>query len=416
MSLLADELFGVAALDTSSQADASSSGSTPPTTISDAASLHSDASKPDVITVALDLPHVSITSLPIVDDGAIVVAHPESDMANISLAHLDDSTPSTAEPSPGRVRRARKSAPVYNLAKLSGTAIHGKRRANGDIVDSKSSLRRQTIAGQIANGTFSGLSRPAQDTVHQGIDALDLQWSLSNLESPRSSRRHSQPVKPVPRPERQSSRRSAAAAVSAVTDRMSSLGKRVRRPSTKALSNLPRELRQLEDTKEFAGVDDRPVILTVWSNGKFVDPNAPLEPKAKKAKVVAEAEPNAPVDKLPEPTSLLRKPRPKKYLEKGLYAGQEIPKDLGKGLSAAEKKKLASLPELRLNTSINQVMPPPMFTGLRTLIAGRDFKLPFNVCNPLPPGQPKPEEYKKMAKSKCRAVILWAYPSVDIDV
>ncbi|EQL02820.1 SET domain protein [Ophiocordyceps sinensis CO18] len=45
-------------------------------------------------------------------------------------------------------------------------------------------------------------------------------------------------------------------------------------------------------------------------------------------------------------------------------------------------------------------MPSPMYTGLRTLIAGRDFKLPYNVCNPLPPGQPKPDEWKRMTKNR----------------
>jgi histone-lysine N-methyltransferase ASH1L len=87
-------------------------------------------------------------------------------------------------------------------------------------------------------------------------------------------------------------------------------------------------------------------------------------------------------------------------MDKGLYSGQDMPLDVFKGLTAAEKKKLASLPELTATYRVNKLMPPPIYTGLRLLIAGRDFKLPFNVCNPMPPGQPKPDEWKKMTKSK----------------
>jgi histone-lysine N-methyltransferase ASH1L len=96
----------------------------------------------------------------------------------------------------------------------------------------------------------------------------------------------------------------------------------------------------------------------------------------------------------------MRKRRVKKYLDKGLYAGQEKPLDPVKCLTAAEKKKWALLPELHPNGRINRVMPTPVFNGLRLLVNGRDFKLPYNVCNPLPPGQPKPDEWKKMTRSK----------------
>jgi hypothetical protein len=41
-----------------------------------------------------------------------------------------------------------------------------------------------------------------------------------------------------------------------------------------------------------------------------------------------------------------------------------------------------------------------MFAGERLLKNGRDFKLPFDVFSPLPPGQPKPDEWKKVNRSK----------------
>jgi histone-lysine N-methyltransferase ASH1L len=107
-------------------------------------------------------------------------------------------------------------------------------------------------------------------------------------------------------------------------------------------------------------------------------------------------------DMVTEPEPSQRKPRVKKWLTKGLYAGQEAPTDHTKGLTALEKKNLAHYPELQRAGKPNKSLPQPMWNGLRMLISGRDFKLPFDVCNPLPPGQPKPAAYRTMTKSKTR--------------
>jgi histone-lysine N-methyltransferase ASH1L len=40
-----------------------------------------------------------------------------------------------------------------------------------------------------------------------------------------------------------------------------------------------------------------------------------------------------------------------------------------------------------------------MFAGERLLQTGRDFQLPFDIYSPLPPGQPKPNEWRKTNKS-----------------
>jgi histone-lysine N-methyltransferase ASH1L len=40
-----------------------------------------------------------------------------------------------------------------------------------------------------------------------------------------------------------------------------------------------------------------------------------------------------------------------------------------------------------------------MFAGERLLKMGRDFELPFDIYSPLPPGQPKPNEWRKTNKS-----------------
>lgn len=389
--------------DASSHTGASdSNGSTPPTTVSDAASLHSDSPKHHAAHIEVETFESITVSLPDPAGDADF----EADAITVAQPMLIDPTTPVSDESSSRSRRARVSAPVYNLSRLSGTASHGKRRANGDVVDSKSSRRRQNIANGVPTGspTRTRLSQPSSKAISEGIHALDLEWSLSKLDSPRSTRRKTQSP---PKPSRLASRRAAAVeAVSALSTKVSALGKRIRRPSEKAMGNVPRELRKLQDTKEFSHIDDKPVVYTVWSNGKYIDPNAPVEPPAKKAKTLETA---AQDSKAPEteaePVTHMRKRRAKKYLDKGLYAGQEKPLDPAKCLTASEKKKWASLPELHPTGRINKTMPAPVFNGMRLLVNGRDFKLPFNVCNPMPPGQPKPDEWKKMTRSMfCRSL------------
>jgi histone-lysine N-methyltransferase ASH1L len=216
-----------------------------------------------------------------------------------------------------------------------------------------------------------------------------------NLQSPRRS--GSRPT----RRQSEGSLRSSSRRAASPSSKAPPAGVRTRRSAGKVEdTKVPLELRRLQDTKEFAHSDEKPVIYTVWSNGKYVDPNEPLEPSArKKAKVAIDDEEPEKEKESSEPITNTKKRRVKKYLDKGLYAGQDAPADITKGLTVAEKKKLVEMPELLPSGRVNKTMPSPMFTGLRMLIAGRDFKLPYNVCNPLPPGQPKPDEWKKMTKS-----------------
>ncbi|KAK1768981.1 putative histone-lysine n-methyltransferase [Phialemonium atrogriseum] len=306
-------------------------------------------------------------------------------------------------PSTGRSRRARGAAPpVYNLAKLSGTDIHGKRRANGDPVRER---RRRTTTSNTLTG--------ADALVRNGINALDLDWEIRGPSTPRSSRT-TRKVKSSPKdelPARRPTRLSGAAVTGTLTAKMSALGKRSRKTFEKGLSRLSRELARLQDTDEFSHVDKRPVVHTVWSNGKFVDPReieaeAAAPPPRKKAKTASSPEPEKKqevAEKQEEGTKAgpaQTKGHVKKWLDKGLYAGQEAPADVFKGLTAQEKKKLAQIPELASGTKPNRSLPMPMFGGLRLLLTGRDFKLPYDVCNPLPPGQPKPTAYRTMTRNR----------------
>ena len=381
MSRSPDSSFSPPLLDVLS--NTASSNSTPPTTVADSDSLHSDTSKHDVITVAIDSDSPPAAEQP---DAVDENAPPEQEQT------LQQDEPQERLDTPGRARRARGPPPVYNLAKLAGTDGHGKRRAKGDIVSNRRrrTIGRATMIDQESHADESSDPKPPK-AARATIDAL-------NLQSPRRS--GSQPTRRQsegsPRSLRSSSRQAASPSSKAPP-----AGVRTRRSVGKFdNTKIPLELRRLQDTKEFAHSDEKPVIYTVWSNGKYVDPNEPQEPPArKKAKVATDDEEPENDKDSPEPITNTQKRRVKKYLDKGLYAGQDPPADITKGLTVAEKKKLAEMPELLPSGRVNKTMPSPMFTGLRMLIAGRDFKLPWNVCNPLPPGQPKPDEWKKMTKS-----------------
>ncbi|KAK4077458.1 uncharacterized protein Triagg1_3790 [Trichoderma aggressivum f. europaeum] len=356
---------------TDDSSNLASSSSTPPTTVTDSDSLHSDASKHDVITV--------------IDDSTVVAVAP--------------ALPASDVPSPRRPQRARASLPVYNLAKLSGTSAHGKRRAKGDIVATR---RRRTIAGTTVTpgDAHVGALGPASTN----IDALNLEASPSKRSTPRPQRL----ARPSPRSLRSVARlagpsggaSAGATPVSSITAKLSAAKRGRNNKVVGKPVKLSRELRRLQDTKEFNHIDEKPVIHSVWSNGKYVDPSQAVERQPRKrAKVEVAAEIKV-KEESEEPVAQSKKRRVKKYLSKGLYSGQEVTQDITRGLTANEKKQLAQLPEL-MPRKENKVMPAPIFTGFRVLLTGRDFKLPFHVCNPLPPGQPKPDEWKKMTKSMC---------------
>ncbi|RYP48686.1 hypothetical protein DL768_005466 [Monosporascus sp. mg162] len=410
---------GSAAADTFSQF--ASLSSTPPTT-ADSISLASEEPQKQENTATTELIDESTTSIA-VDNNVDQPAQPTTEAVTPTPtpASPKPTTDTTVDelpqpqPIPGtpirtpateRARRQRGGAPVYNLAKLSGTAMHGKRRAKGDIVADR---RRRTVSGDGSIKTPKGararggsVAKDAEEGVEDGINALDLASAKRGSRTPSSKpiKKETKNIDPPPR--RIATRsRSSGPEVETLTQKLSVLGKRSRKPLEKGASKLSRELRRLQDTNEYAGIDTKPVIYTTWANGKYVDEDEEPEPPKKRAKVSespkkAVAEPELAKEKGP----VVQKRRVKQWLDRGLYAGQETPMDIFKGLTTAEKKKLAQLPELMPSGKVNKALPMPIFAGLRILLEGRDFKLPFDVCNPLPPGQPKPDEWRKMTKNR----------------
>lgn len=409
--------------------------STPPTTVADSASLASDSFKQDLIVASdpLDEPiHDSVEAQPPLDSLEVVaVAGPTETTSETPRPDLHDATlisehaesietprapVATTATTPtdtaasSRSRRARGNAPVYNLSKLSGTAIHGKRRANGDIVNMR---KRRTASGAIRDPAAEAIGS-AGTPMSRGVEALDLDVKdakdVKNVEDVKAQKPVASKTKtpkkrahsPEPEPEtRRISTRFNGVPAESVADKLAALTKQGKKAAVQGMSKVSRELMKLQGTREYlVGKNDpTPAIYTTWSKGKLVTHNNP-EPAKKKPKVTeapkAVAPPPEPVPKEP----FRRQKQPKKYLDRGLYSGQEAPDDIYKCLTPSERKSLSEMPELAARSKPNKTLPQPIFNGLRLLLQGRDFKLPFDVCNPLPPGQPKPEGWKTMSKSK----------------
>ncbi|KAK4229950.1 hypothetical protein QBC38DRAFT_70001 [Podospora fimiseda] len=371
-----------------------SMSSTPPTSVSpDSISL---ASEPDIAKESADIPHACIEAvIPLLEkvhqadfDNEQRESGSQSPTESAIVVATTPLVLPTETPSSTRARRARSSLPVYNLAKLSGSR---KRRAKGDLSPEQ---RRQTVSGDDA--------RVSKRTRHAAT-----------------------PTPTAGTATRRTTRLSGAPAES-LTTKLATLGKRGKKSLEKGLTGLSRELLRLQDTNEYAHIDTRPVRYSVWSNGKYVevDPSAaPASPqKHKKASAAAAGSASNKEETCTEKQEVgpppPKKRRVKKWLEKGLYAGQETPTDIAAGLTKEEKKALAKLPELAAPVKPNKVLPLPMFNGMRMLIKGRDFKLPFDVCNPLPPGQPKPAAYRTMTKNRFvgDAAMYWKKPNTYDDV
>ena len=250
------------------------------------------------------------------------------------------------------------------------------------------------------NTSSESLEKDAGRLVRDGIEALDLQWSVKDLPKSKSvdgasgfggSLKKSAKQRDL---DRRRSTRSTGEQIESLTKKLSVLGKRGRKTFEDAGIKATRELRRLADTAEFAKIETKPVIHEVWSNGKLVV----AEPSRKKKKVGEEGpKVTAEKEKKKEEPKKLKGKKEKVWLSKGLYAGQEH-----RNLDWFADSSSASRAESSIVAPYepNKFMPLPMWHGQRLLHVGRNFKLPFDVCAPLPPGQPKPDEWRKTSSSK----------------
>jgi histone-lysine N-methyltransferase ASH1L len=230
--------------------------------------------------------------------------------------------------------------------------------------------RRRTISGDTLVGQQTGSNttlQEAEELVHGDSKTLDLDWTVDVASPAKNHGIKAATSKATSKSARRRSTRlqlvnkAKVELVERTRTRLGVLGKRTRSAFESAKDNAVKGLKD----KAAAGSNDG-------------------QPEKKKVKV--------------EESSELEKRNPKKkWLTNGLYVGLQRGED--SKLTHAKNKGRQKKQDNEW-TQTQSFLPLPMFTGERVINWGRAFKLPYDVFSPLPPGQPKPEEWRKTQKSK----------------
>ena len=323
-------------------------------------------------TVRMDSPksHLSRSSSAInasgVNSETPVLTPPTSNTD--AASSCEDMTAKTEKPgrSSDRLRHSRSSIGSYNESVLSGFGKHGPRRKT---VDGSS----RTLSGdQLVENT----SRPEDQLIQESVQALNEGWALGALpgddlmmsgkEGSSSDRRRSTRLGLVEK------------AATLVETTSAAWGKRGREAADAGVGKL----KALQKNKR---PDVRPHEV---QSPSF---EGPVAKKARFTETPLTKEALSPIIK----EQNFVKPPSKRWLSQGLYVGQDC--NFDPKLTEAENQ---SRRKGKAQDGQRPILPLPMFAGQRTLENGRHFKLPYDVFSPLPPGQPKPDEWKKTHKSR----------------
>lgn len=247
-------------------------------------------------------------------------------------------------------------------------------------------LGSQQLQRSSSDGTLVGntMNSPQRQLLNAGIESLDLDWkinvtpSLGPLLDGSKGLGKAKEETPVKR--RQSVRLAASAtktAASAIHVVATTLGKR------------SRDIQEARKDRPLLGTaEDKRATLRRRSEVAHMEETTPGRKRLRLSAVVA--------PEVDESISLhLKRQQAKLWLHCGLYIGQD--KDFDPKLNEAKnRKKRASIN----GTNPGSLLPMPMFAGEQLLDRGRDFRLPYDIYSPLPPGQPKPDEWRKTRSSE----------------
>lgn len=258
---------------------------------------------------------------------------------------------------------------------------------NENVLSAKQSrsARRQVVDG--GNRTFSGEILVDGDEINarerllqQSVQALDEDWNIGAMpgDNWRLSTKGEDGAK-----RRRSTRLD-------ILDRASSMIEK----TTTVLGKRGRETIEagMEKIQAFKGDSKRPSLRP--SEPKTPSFEGPSRKRARFSELEISNENSAkPEEGWREVTKKPTKP----WVPRGLYVGQHRSDDARlTETKNKEKKTMRTSPQ----AGERAIMPMPMWLGDKIIEMGRDFKLPFDVFSPLPPGLPKPEEWKKTQKSK----------------
>ena len=269
-----------------------------------------------------------------------------------------------------RLRHVRSSIGSYGESVLPGTGKHRPRRKTVDGVS-------RMISGETL---VEGTSEVQHQLVQESVQALNEDWTLGAL--PGDDLKAS-PMKEPNLRRRKSTRLEVIEKATSMAEKTANvLGKRGRETADTGLGKL----KGLKGDKR-SSLRPRDADVPAFEG--------PVTKKARFSDVTGEKRVSSPTTAEQKRS----KPPTKRWLSQGLYVGQERDFDprLTESKNQLKRKRQSSDQQ-------HSVLPLPMFTGARTLENGRHFKLPFDVFSPLPPGQPRPDEWRKTHKSRAATV------------
>ena len=335
------------------------------------------------------------------------------------------STPPTSDPDVASISSETALKPNNQEAQDSSISTENTRELGkkSDRESLSTSSRRQS-----ARKSSLGVQRPISgdtlmdaeqekdaenNVIYDSIQVLDLDWKVNALPGVELGAERQAPAKIS----RQKSKSSdiLKTASNLVGKTKSILGKRgremnepinekkqgmQRRKSVQSKSTGEEETEEDDEEEEAENDDDDAdsIIAPAPKKARFSEEDgeimALLEDDATPKKQRA-----APKARKPRASKFYMPPNPfrqKTWLSEGMYVEQDS--DFDPRLTET-KNRLKKASSGAASSKQRTMLPLPIFGGARMLEKGRDFRLPFDVYAPLPPGQPKPEEWKKVSKS-----------------
>lgn len=288
---------------------------------------------------------------------------------------------------------------------------------NGLIEDAEDeSIKTRTVSG-VSGETLVNMDNASQSTlVKESIAALDLTWNMSEVfakqgkaglfgaksQETLDNAAHTDVTQDVGSDDERRLQEEKTAEKKAKMARNSRLWEERRKSADKLATRRSSRLPGLDRAGEIVSNIAHSVL------GKRKDRGSEAEKRSRKSMgsipTGALQEPSPKKRRVSEGASLpseepvqqmTPRRREKKWLSSGLYAGQ--PRAFDSRFSESKNRRKSTEPAQPIKE--NKILPLPMFAGERLLKQGRDFKLPFDIFSPLPGGQPKPDEWRKVNKN-----------------
>lgn len=328
-----------------SSSSASPPHSTPPTSLGDEASVHSDVAKMESLAEAL--------------------GESSASRVRAGLESTPQPTPADTPNSDGRrsLRSSRASVTTYNVQILAGTAIHTPTKY---------------------------LEKHHKNVLHGRIEDV----ILANTATSPKKRRGRLVLEDMDDPVEQ---QLAAEAAQAAQRRKSTRAHDLRKETLRNLTEVAGSVAQKGQELLLGGRNRvQHALRRTRSEPSLAQSMVKASPKRPRATRAAESDDD---EEVQEPEQEYVKSRTKKWLQQGLYVGQY--RDFDARLSETQNR----IRKKSVKAKENIVLPLPMFAGERLLNGDsrreyRNFKLPFDTYNPLP-RKVKVDGWVKLHRSKC---------------